>query len=189
MKKLVFASHNHHKLEEMRAILSDYEIVGLHDIGCDEEIVEDGTTIEENAIIKANYVKEHYHLDCFADDTGLEVEALDGAPGVYSARFAGENCSFQDNVDKLLHALEHETNRKARFRTVVALNLGEKQYLFEGIVEGEILRSPRGGDGFGYDPIFQPEGYEETFAEMPLAEKNKISHRGRATAKLKEFLK
>ncbi len=189
MKDLVFATHNAHKLEELRAILKDFNILGLHDISCHEDIVEDGETLNDNAIIKANYVTENYHIDCFADDTGLEVDALDGAPGVYSARYAGEGCSYQDNVNKLLEALKGVKNRKARFKTVIALNLNGKQYLFEGKVEGVITEEQHGGKGFGYDPIFLPDGFDQTFAEMPMEVKNQISHRGRATQKLVEFLK
>lgn len=189
MKELVFATHNAHKLEEMSAILKNYNIIGLNEINCHEEIVEDADTLEGNAKIKADFVTNNYHIDCFADDTGLEVEALDGAPGVYSARYAGEGCSFQDNVIKLLEAMKDVENRKARFRTVIALNLDGNQYLFEGIVNGTIVKEQHGAGGFGYDPIFLPDGYEHTFAEMSLELKNKISHRGLATQKLMEFLK
>lgn len=189
MKDLVFATHNAHKLEEIRAILKEYNILGLNDINCHTDIIEDASTLEGNAIIKANFVTNIYNINCFADDTGLEVEALDGAPGVYSARYAGENCSYQDNVIKLLDALKDIENRKARFRTVIALNLDGKQYTFEGIVNGIITKEQHGEKGFGYDPIFLPDGYDMTFAEMPLEIKNKISHRGIATQKLIEFLK
>ena len=189
MKKLVFATHNAHKLEELRAILKDYNIIGLNDINCHEDIVEDADTLEGNAKIKADYVTNNYHIDCFADDTGLEVDALDGAPGVYSARYAGEGCSYQDNVNKLLEALKGVENRKARFRTVIALNLNGKQYTFEGKVEGVITTEQHGEKGFGYDPIFRPDGFDQTFAEMSMDVKNQISHRGRATQKLVEFLK
>lgn len=189
MKELVFATHNAHKLEEMRAILKNYNIIGLNEINCHEEIVEDADTLEGNAKIKADFVTNNYHIDCFADDTGLEVEALDGAPGVYSARYAGEGCSFQDNVNKLLETMRGIENRRARFRTVIALNLDGKQYFFEGIVNGTIVKEQHGEGGFGYDPIFLPDGYEHTFAEMSLELKNKISHRGLATQKLMEFLK
>lgn len=188
MKDLVFATHNAHKLEELRSILKDYNIIGLNDINCHEDIVEDADTLEGNAKIKADYVTNNYHIDCFADDTGLEVDALDGAPGVYSARYAGEGCSYQDNVNKLLEALKGVENRKARFRTVIALNLNGKQYTFEGKVEGVITAEQHGEKGFGYDPIFRPDGFEETFAEMSMEVKNQISHRGRATQKLVEFL-
>ncbi|MCQ2318679.1 MAG: non-canonical purine NTP diphosphatase [Bacteroidales bacterium] len=188
MDKLVFATHNLHKLEEIRNILKKHEVLGLPDIGCHEDIVEDADNLQGNAKIKADYVTNNFHLDCFADDTGLEVEALGGAPGVYSARYAGEGCSYHDNVVKLLKALDGVENRKARFRTVIALNINGEQYFFEGIVNGKILTEEHGNGGFGYDPIFQPDGFEKSFSEMEMDEKNKISHRGRATAKLVEFL-
>ena len=188
MEKLVFATHNKNKLAEIRSILNNYEVVGLRDIGCMEDIVEDAYDLQGNAKIKADYVTNNYHLNCFADDTGLEVEALDGAPGVYSARYAGEGCSYHDNVVKLLAAMKGKTNRKARFRTVIALNLNGKQYFFEGIVNGVITEEEHGEGGFGYDPIFRPDGFEDTFAEMTMEVKNKISHRGRAMQKLCEFL-
>ena len=188
MDKIVFATHNKNKLEEIRNILTNYEVVGLRDIGCETDIVEDSDTLQGNAKIKADFVTNNYHLDCFADDTGLKVEALNGAPGVYSARYAGEGCSYHDNVVKMLEAMKGITNRKARFRTVIALNLNGKQYFFEGIVNGKILEEEHGDGGFGYDPIFQPDGYDETFAEMPMDIKNKISHRGQAVQKLYEFL-
>lgn len=188
MKKLVFATHNLNKLEEIRNILKNFEVVGLRDIGCLEDIVEDADNIKGNAKIKADFVTNNFHLDCFADDTGLEVEALDGAPGVYSARYAGEGCSYHDNVVKLLKAMDGIENRKARFRTVIALNHNGEQYFFEGIVNGKILTEEHGEGGFGYDPIFQPDGFDESFAEMEMEIKNRISHRGRATAKLVEFL-
>ena len=187
-EKLVFATHNKTKLAESRNILKNYDVVGLRDIGCETDIVEDADDLQGNAKIKADFVTNNYHLNCFADDTGLEVEALNGAPGVYSARYAGEGCSYHDNVVKLLEAMKGITNRNARFRTVIALNLNGKQYFFEGIVNGKILEEEHGDGGFGYDPIFQPDGYEETFAEMPMEVKNKISHRGRAVQKLVEFL-
>lgn len=188
MKKLVFATHNLHKLEEIRNILKNYEVVGLPDIGCHEDIVEDADDLQGNAKIKADFVTNNFHLDCFADDTGLEVEALGGAPGVYSARYAGEGCSYHDNVVKLLKALDGIENKKARFRTVIALNINGEQHFFEGVVNGKILTEEHGDGGFGYDPIFQPDGYDLSFSEMKMEEKNKISHRGRATAKLVEFL-
>ncbi len=187
-ENIVFATHNENKLEEIRNILKGWDVVGLHDIGCHEEIVEDADNLQGNAKIKADFVTNNYHLNCFADDTGLEVEALHGAPGVYSARYAGEGCSYHDNVVKLLDAMRGETNRRARFRTVIALNLNGEQYFFEGIVNGRILEDEHGEGGFGYDPVFQPEGYDETFAEMPMEIKNKISHRGRAVQQLVEFL-
>lgn len=188
MDKLVFATHNLHKLEEIRNILKNHEVLGLPDIGCHEDIVEDADNLQGNAKIKADYVTNNFHLDCFADDTGLEVEALGGAPGVYSARYAGEGCSYHDNVVKLLKALDGVENRKARFRTVIALNINGEQYFFEGIVNGKILTEEHGEGGFGYDPIFQPDGFDKSFSEMEMDEKNRISHRGRATAKLVEFL-
>lgn len=188
MKKLVFATHNLHKLEEIRNILKNYEVVGLPDIGCHDDIVEDADDLRGNAKIKADFVTSNFHLDCFADDTGLEVEALGGAPGVYSARYAGEGCSYHDNVVKLLKALDGIENRKARFRTVIALNINGEQHFFEGVVNGKILTEEHGDGGFGYDPIFQPDGYDLSFSEMKMEEKNEISHRGRATAKLVEFL-
>ncbi|MBQ3353817.1 MAG: non-canonical purine NTP diphosphatase [Bacteroidales bacterium] len=190
MKQIVFATNNKNKLREIREIMSDlYEVLSLDDIGCHEEIVEDAETIEGNAKIKADFVTNKYHVDCFADDTGLEVEALNGAPGVYSARYAGEHCSYQDNVNKMLNAMKGKTNRKAAFRTVIALNLDGKSYTFEGRCDGQIVESQRGTDGFGYDPIFMPDGFNQTFAEMSHEEKNAISHRGRATKKLIAFLK
>lgn len=190
MKQIVFATNNKNKLREIREIMNDlFEVLSLDDIGCHEEIVEDAETIEGNAKIKADFVTNKYHVDCFADDTGLEVEALNGAPGVYSARYAGEHCSYQDNVNKMLNAMKGKTNRKAAFRTVIALNLDGKSYTFEGRCDGQIVESQRGTDGFGYDPIFMPDGFNQTFAEMSHEEKNAISHRGRATKKLIAFLK
>ena len=190
MKEIVFATNNKHKLAEMRQIMDGiYTVLSLDDIGCHEEIVEDADTIQGNAKIKADFITNKYHKDCFADDTGLEVEALDGAPGVYSARFAGEHCTYQDNVDKLLAALKGVENRKAAFRTVIALNLNGETHYFEGRCDGEITKAQRGEGGFGYDPIFQPDGFDLTFSELGTAEKNKISHRGRATQKLIAFLK
>ena len=190
MKRIVFATNNKNKLREMREIMSGlYEVLSLDDIGCHEEIVEDADTIEGNAKIKADFVTNKYHVDCFADDTGLEVEALGGAPGVYSARYAGEHCSYQDNVNKMLNAMTGQTNRKAAFRTVIALNLNGTSYTFEGRCDGQILEAQRGTDGFGYDPIFLPDGFDQSFAEMSHEAKNAISHRGRATRKLIEFFK
>ena len=187
--KLVFATNNKHKLEEVRAMLSDrFNVVGLDDIGCREEIEETESTLEGNAKIKSDFVSENYHLDCFADDTGLEVEALGGAPGVYSARYAGDKATFQDNVEKLLDVLKGETNRRARFRTVISLKIDEKQHFFEGICDGEITDKQSGTEGFGYDPVFRPVGSKLTFAEMDMAEKSKISHRGLAVQKLVDFL-
>ena len=190
MNKLVFATNNKHKLEELRAIVGDkYEILGLRDIGCDVDIPETATTLEGNALIKAQFVKDHYGYDCFADDTGLEVEALDGAPGVYSARYAGPECDSAKNMALLLQNMADKDNRKARFRTVIALVKGEDTMLFEGIVEGAILREGAGENGFGYDPIFEPEACGLSFAQMESTSKNAISHRGRATQKLINYLK
>jgi XTP/dITP diphosphohydrolase len=190
MKQIVFATNNKNKLREMREIMDGiYEVLSLEDIGCHEGISEDADTIQGNAKIKADFVTNKFHVDCFADDSGLEVEALDGAPGVYSARYAGEHCSYQDNVNKMLAALKGVKNRKAAFRTVIALNLEGKTYFFEGRCEGHITEEQHGTDGFGYDPIFQPDGYDETFAQMGHAGKNAISHRGKATRQLIEFLK
>lgn len=190
MDKLVFATNNPHKLEEVRAILgSDVEVLSLRDIGCTADIPETADTLEGNALLKARFVASRYGVDCFADDTGLEVAALDGAPGVYSARFAGPGCTPADNVRKLLGLMQDADDRSARFRTVVALIRGGKEYCFEGIVGGTIARTPAGCGGFGYDPVFVPEGYDRTFAELPPAEKNRISHRARAVAKLADFLR
>ena len=208
--KIVFATNNQHKLSEIRSILGDsIEVLSLKDIGCDVDIPETGTTLEENALQKAQYIYDHYHIDCFADDTGLEVDALDGAPGVYSARYASMAIDSKDtnpashdseaNMTRLLKELGNNNNRKARFRTVIAL-IQKKDvcpcgctsikeiHKFEGIVEGEIIRERRGREGFGYDPIFQPDGYDQTFAELGMDIKNRISHRARAVAKLAEFL-
>jgi XTP/dITP diphosphohydrolase len=214
--KIVFATNNQHKLSEIRSILgNDIEVLSLKDIGCEVDIPETGTTLEENALQKAQYVYDHYHIDCFADDTGLEVDALDGAPGVYSARYASlasqtsqtsttsttsaASHDSEANMARLLKELGNNNNRRARFRTVIAL-IQKKDvcpcgctsikeiHKFEGIVEGEIIRERRGGEGFGYDPIFQPEGYDQTFAELGMEIKNHISHRARAVAKLCEFL-
>ncbi len=189
MNKIVFATNNLHKLEEIRQIMDGfYEVLSLTDIGCYEEIVEDADTLDGNAQIKADFVTNRYHMDCFADDSGLEVEALNGAPGVYSARYAGEHCTYQDNVDKLLAALDGVQNRKAAFRTVIALNLQGQTYHFEGRCDGMIATEQRGEGGFGYDPVFQPDGYDKTFSELGVEVKNKISHRGKATQKLISFL-
>ena len=190
MKQIVFATNNKNKLREMREIMDGlYEVLSLDDIGCHEEIVEDADTIEGNAKIKADFVANRYHVDCFADDTGLEVEALGGAPGVYTARFAGEHCTYQDNVNKMLTVMQGLTSRKAAFRTCIALNLEGKSYCFEGRCDGQITEQQRGTDGFGYDPIFMPDGFNQTFAEMSHEDKNAISHRGRATQKLIDFLR
>lgn len=190
MRTLIFASNNAHKLREIRNLLENIvEIQSLKDINLEGDIPETSDTLEGNATQKAEWIYNRIGQDCFADDTGLEVEALDGAPGVYSARYAGEGCSFADNVNKLLKAMDGQTNRKARFRTVICfIENGEKHY-FEGIVNGTIIEKGSGNMGFGYDPIFVPDGYDISFAEMPLDEKNKISHRGLATQKLVEYLK
>jgi XTP/dITP diphosphohydrolase len=211
--KIVFATNNEHKLSEIRSILGEsIDVLSLKEIGCDVDIPETGTTLEENALQKAQYVYDHYHIDCFADDTGLEVDALNGAPGVYSARYAaltdnpvksGNSGSIshdsEANMTRLLYELGNNNNRKARFRTVIAL-IQKKNvcpcgctsikeiHKFEGIVEGEIIRERRGGEGFGYDPIFQPDGYDQTFAELGMDIKNRISHRARATQKLADYL-
>lgn len=186
--EIVFATHNLHKTEEVRAILGpNYQIRNLPELGC-PDIPETADTLQGNALQKAQYVVDHYCINCFADDTGLEVEALDGRPGVYSARYAGEGCTYQDNVRKMLNEMHGKTNRKACFKTVIALILDGKQYFFEGRVDGIILTEQRGTDGFGYDPIFLPDGFDQTFAEMDAAMKNSISHRGRAIQQLKTFL-
>ncbi len=229
--RIVFATNNQHKLNEIRQILgSRVEVLSLKDIGCYADIPETGSTLEENALQKAQYVYDHYHIDCFADDTGLEVDALDGAPGVYSARYAAigsatvavapspsapsapsalspssssapsaavgcaaavpqpKGHDSEANMARLLRELGENTNRHARFRTVIALIQQGEVHEFEGIVNGEIIRERRGGEGFGYDPIFQPDGYDQTFAELGIEIKNQISHRARATAKLAEYL-
>ena len=204
--KIVFATNNQHKLDEIRSILGDnIEVLSLKDIGCDVDIPETGQTLEENALQKAQYIYDYYHMSVFADDTGLEVEALNGAPGIYSARYAsmvdGSSVSHDSeaNMACLLKELGENNNRKARFRTVIALILKKdicpcgctsikEIHQFEGIVEGEIIRERRGGEGFGYDPIFQPDGYNKTFAELGMGIKNHISHRARAVQKLAEFL-
>ncbi len=189
-RKLVFATNNAHKLEEVAAILGNQvELLSLNDIGCQTDIPETAETLEGNALLKASYIFKNYHLDCFADDTGLEVEALNGAPGVYSARYAGgEGHDSQANMVKLLHELEGKENRKAQFRTAISLILDGKEYLFEGVIKGEIIKEKHGDSGFGYDPIFKPEGYNKTFAELGNEIKNKISHRALAVQKLYEFL-
>lgn len=189
MKKIVFATNNKHKLEEIRKITNGtLQILSLSDIHCTEEIEENGVTLEENALLKARFVKEKYGYDCFADDTGLEVEALDGAPGVYSARYVGEACNPVDNMRKLLTVLQGVENRNARFRTVIALLIDGEEHLFEGIVKGKIIEEKRGKAGFGYDPVFMPDGYKQTFAELGNEVKNQISHRALATRKLAVFL-
>ncbi len=191
MKRLIFASNNKHKLVEVRAALEGIaKVVSLAEAGLEGEIPETADTLQGNALQKAQWVWERTHIDCFADDTGLEVDALNGAPGVYSARYAGEHCSFDDNINKLLAALDGESNRKADFRTVICLiEKGEVHY-FEGRVDGQILTERHtNGEGFGYDPIFMPDRFAVSFAEMPLDVKNSISHRGRAVEKLAAYLK
>jgi XTP/dITP diphosphohydrolase len=187
--KIVFATNNPNKIFEIQSMLpKNIEIISLESIGCFEEIEETAITIEGNAILKANYVTQKYGFDCFADDTGLEVEVLNGKPGVYSARYAGEHKNANDNMNKLLDNLKDQSNRAAQFKTVIALNVLGKQHLFTGIAKGEIITEKRGDLGFGYDPIFKPEHYNKTFAELDLELKNKISHRGKATQALIDFL-
>lgn len=187
--KLVFASNNKNKIQEIQTLVPNtIQILSLEEIGCTEDIPETADTIEGNAILKANYVTEKYGYDCFADDTGLEVEVLNGAPGVYSARYAGEQKDANDNMDKLLLELKDKTNRKANFKTVIALNLNSKQNLFTGIINGKIIEEKIGTNGFGYDPIFVADGYEKTFAELSMEEKSTISHRGIAVKQLLTFL-
>ena len=188
MMRIVFATNNKHKLDEIREMLQGRaEVLSLSDIGCDVDIPETGATLEENALIKARYVAEHYNVACFADDTGLEVDALGGAPGVYSARYAGgEGHDSEANMAKLLRELDGKSDRRARFRTVIALieSTDAAPHLFEGIVEGEITTEKSGAEGFGYDPVFRPDGYDKTFAELGHEVKNKISHRAKAVAQL-----
>jgi XTP/dITP diphosphohydrolase len=190
MKKLTFATNNSHKLQEVSQILAGVMQVGsLSDIACTDDIPETGDTLEDNALQKARYVYEKFGVDCFADDTGLEVESLNGEPGVYSARYAGESKSDTANMQKLLQNLQGISNRKARFRTVIALILEGKEYIFAGEIRGNITETRSGTNGFGYDPIFQPEGFDRTFAELTSEEKNSISHRARATEQMLLFLK
>ncbi len=189
MKKLVFATNNLNKLKEVQALMpKDITLLSLKDIECFEDIPETKDTIEGNAIQKAEYVKTHYGFDCFADDTGLETDALNGDPGVYSARYAGPQKNAEDNMNKLLEALTNIENRSAHFKTVIALSLGSDIKTFTGICEGVITNNKHGEKGFGYDPIFRPNGYEDTFAEMDLSLKNKIGHRGKAITQLIDFL-
>jgi len=188
--QLVFASNNQNKIKEIQALLPEsIQILSLEAIGCHEEIPETADTIEGNAILKADYVTRHYGYDCFADDTGLEVESLNGEPGVYSARYAGPQRDANDNMDKVLALLQDKPNRNAAFKTVICLNLNGEQRLFTGTVEGCIIEEKRGTNGFGYDPIFMPLHYTQTFAELPLEEKSSISHRGKAVQQLIDFLK
>jgi XTP/dITP diphosphohydrolase len=188
--ELIFATNNKHKIEEITELLIDFaKVKGLKEIGIFEDIPETHETLIENAIEKAEYIYKKYGYACFADDTGLEIEALNGRPGVYSARYAGSGCTFDDNVNKVLSELEGKQNRKASFRTVIALVRDNNVFTFEGEIKGSIILDKRGIKGFGYDPVFIPEGYNDTFAEMDLAIKNKISHRARAMGKFVEFLK
>lgn len=189
-KKLVFATNNLHKLEEVRNIIGNsFEILSLSDINCNDDIPETADTFEGNALIKARHIYNKYGMSCFADDSGLEVDALDGAPGVHSARYATEGHDHEANINKLLAELSEKTNRRAQFRTVIALIIDGKEYIFDGYVKGEIIYERKGNNGFGYDPVFRPLGYEKTFAEMTENEKNSISHRGIAVCKLNNFLK
>ena len=187
--KLVFATNNRHKLQEVRDIVGNrVEVLSLNDIGCHDDIPETADTLQGNALIKARYIYEKYGVDCFADDTGLEVEALGGEPGVYSARYAGEDCNSEANMLKLLHNLTGKSNRNAQFRTVIALIINGEEKLFNGIVKGSITEEKMGDSGFGYDPIFIPEGFSESFAQMSSEIKNSISHRYRATRQLSDYL-
>ncbi|MEI6679563.1 MAG: non-canonical purine NTP diphosphatase [Mariniphaga sp.] len=190
MRKLVFATNNDHKLRELREILSaEFELLSLSDINCSDDIPETGITLEDNAAQKAFYIWDKYAIDCFADDTGLEIEALGNEPGVYSARYAGEERSAASNMRKVLEKMNNESNRKARFKCVISLVIDGIEKQFEGIVEGKILLKEQGAAGFGYDPVFMPDGFNQSFAEMPAEDKNRISHRGRAVMKLVNYLK
>ncbi len=188
MKKLIFATNNSNKLKEIRKSILNLEIISLTDLNLNEDIPETGITLKENALQKAQFIHNKTGLNCFADDTGLEIEALNNRPGVYSARYAGENCSAADNMNKVLQELKDEHNRKATFKTVIALILDNSNYYFEGAVEGEILTQKTGDEGFGYDPLFKPKGFKYSFAQMAIDQKNQISHRGIAVKKLIEFL-
>lgn len=189
MNKLVFGTNNAHKLTEVRAILEpDFTIISLSDLNCTDDIPETADTLQGNAILKATYIHEKFGLDCFADDTGLEIDALGGEPGVYSARYAGEENNSKNNMNKVLTLLGNNSNRKASFRTVIALILNGNTFLFDGRIDGDISLSPSGESGFGYDPIFIPEGYDKSFAQLSADEKNKISHRALAVNKLIDFL-
>lgn len=186
---LVFATHNANKLKEVGLLLpKNIRLISLEDLGCSEEIPETATTLEANAQLKADYITKHYGISCFADDTGLIIDALNGAPGVFSARYAGEEKDSEKNIEKVLFDLMNITSRTARFKTVIALNINSKQILFDGVVEGKITTEKRGAEGFGYDPIFVPTAYDQTFAELPLHIKNEISHRGKALKKLIKYL-
>lgn len=188
--RLVFATNNQHKIKEVTHLLpAELQLISLKDIECEDDLPETGVKLEDNARQKARYVHDKFGVDCFADDTGLEIEALNGRPGVYSARYAGPACIAEENVQKVLTELQGVQNRKARFRTVIALYLGDQEYIFEGSIEGRITESPAGSNGFGYDPVFIPEGEQRTFAEMSLEEKNRFSHRSNAISNLSDFLK
>ena len=190
MKKLVFATNNDHKMRELRQIIpSEFELLSLNDIGCSDDIPETGTTLEVNAAQKSFYIWDKYGINCFADDTGLEIEAIGNEPGVYSARYAGDARNAADNMLKVLEKMKNETNRNARFRCVISLIIDGEEKQFEGIVEGNILTAKQGQAGFGYDPIFMPNGYNQSFAELSADDKNRISHRGRAVMKLIDYLK
>ena len=187
--KLVFSTNNKNKIKEIKSLIgSSFELLSLEEIDCNEDIPETSDTIEGNALQKAQYVYENYKYNCFADDTGLEIESLNGAPGVYSARYAGEQKLADDNMNKVLSELDGAENRRAQFKTVIALIIDGREYLFEGVVQGEITSKKSGLAGFGYDPIFKPKGYNVTFSEMSMEEKNKISHRGKAVRKLINYL-
>ena len=188
LKKIVFATGNSNKLKEIKFAVDGFEIVGLADLDINEEIPETGTTLKENALQKAKYVYDKTGLNCFSDDTGLEIEALNNRPGVYSAMYAGADCNAENNMQKVLKELSSLHNRKAKFKTVIALILNGKEFFFEGDVSGKILQEKTGSEGFGYDPIFKPKGHKETFAQMSIDLKNKISHRGLAVKKLVSFL-
>lgn len=188
--KLVFATHNKNKFQEISSLMpANFQLLSLEDIGCFDEIHETAETIEENAILKVDYVKQHYKEDCFADDTGLEVSSLNGEPGVYSARYAGEEKDNEANIDKLLEKLKDKVSRKAQFKTVIALNLNDHQFLFQGICTGEITHERHGSNGFGYDAVFLPEGSKKTFGEMQMEEKAAYSHRAKAIKDLLDYLK
>ncbi len=187
--KLLFATQNQHKIKEINQIIGkDFHVIGLDTFGFSEEIPETQSTIEGNALQKAQFIWDRFHVSCFADDTGLEIDALEGRPGVYSARYAGENKSFDDNCNKVLSEMKGMSMRGARFRTVIALIIDAQHYLFEGVIEGEITEEKKGMDGFGYDPVFKPQGFDLTFAEMPAELKNTISHRGLATTQMIQYL-
>jgi len=188
VKKIVFATANPNKLKEIKSAINSFEIIGLKDLKITEEIPETGDTLKKNALQKAKYIYDKTGLDCFSDDTGLEIEALNYQPGVYSAMYAGPDCNAENNMQKVLRELGETPNRAAQFKTVIALVLQGKEYFFEGVVKGEILKEKTGKGGFGYDPIFRPIGYKESFAEMSIAQKNEISHRGLAVKKLITFL-